>query len=318
MFARKTVHESDRLKQRDTAMQQLVQQGGANAGAILEADFCGRGLPGLTADNWPDRPFVTIKSMLESQQTKKGGYFHRKRELGRAGGFVARGENTIYINPGYINPQPAPGYVVDHDKLRRIVSDLISHELIHILQQSRVSQYNVAALRNANIAPIMRQANGDGTNKPGLWRRLRRGWLNFQARRHHKFTIPDYFAKEAEIQARLHQLMVHASAGWERMPVNRGELFAALFNMGLKMPGSIAKKRLKGTKPGKKALKTFRCSKQMRAANARTIAHLNLVYDWLGTRETQSMLFDAVYPGIYADLLRLYGVSDAGQWLKTG
>ena len=299
-------------------MQALVQRGGANAGDILDADFCGRGLPGLTVDSWPDRPFVTIKSMLESQQTKQGGYFKRKRELGRAGGFVARGENTIYINPDYLNPQPAPGYVVDTDKLKRIVSDLISHELVHILQQSRGPGLKIGSLGNRHMTGLMRRAYGDdGDAKPGLWRRLRRGWLNFRTRRYYKFSIPDYFADEAEIQARLHQLIVHASAGWDRLPVNRGELYAALFNMGFKMPGGL-RRRLRRSKGGKQALKAFRTSKRMRAGNARTITHLNLVYDWLGTPATQHMLFETVYPGIYADLLLLYGVSDARKHLKTG
>ena len=315
---RKTKHESQLLEQRDVAMQALIQQGGGNAGKILDADFCGRGLPGLSCDDWPEGPFVAIKSMLESQQTQQGGYIKRRRELGRAGGFVARGENTIYINPQYLNPQPAPGYVVDNDKLRRVVSDLISHELIHILQQSRGPKLGVGAMRNIHMTRLMRKARNDVSGQGAdVWRRLRRGWLNFQARRYYKFTISDYFAEEAEIQARLHQLIVHAAASWARVPANRGELFAALFNMGFKMPKDIRKKRLKGTKPGKKALKAFKTSKRMRADNALTIAHLNLVYDWLGTRSTQLMLFDDVYPGIYADLLRLYGLTDARRRLKT-
>jgi hypothetical protein len=315
---RKTPHESRRLQQRDTAMQALIQRGGASAGEILDADFCARGLPGLEARDWPDRPFVTIQSMLDSARAQQGGYFRRKRDLARAGGFVSRGENTIYINPQYLDPRPAPGYTVDTEKLRRITSDLISHELIHILQQSRGPARGIMTFSNGHTRPLMHAAYGKGENdKPGIWRRLRRGWLNFQARRYYKFTIPDYFAEEAEIQARLHQLIVHAAAGWDRLPANRGELFAALFNMGFKMPPAIRKKRLRGTKPGKKALKAFRTSKRMRANNATTIQHLNLVYDWLGTDANRHMLFDHAYPGIYADLLTLYGVTDAGQRLKV-
>lgn len=309
------MHEAQALQIRDKRMLALVKAGGADIGIILEADFGSRGLPGIKTPDWPDAPFVAIKSMLESRSVSQGGYRKRKRDLSRAGGFVQRGENVIYVNPQYINPKVPPGKKINYERLYRYLSDLVSHEAVHILQGARGAK----TFANANMAPLMKptgKAGGPGAGIVELFRGIRRWWLEFRAWRYYKFSIKDYFSSEAEIQARMHQLMVHGCAGWPRMPASRVELFAALFNMGFKMPPHIRKNWLKRMPEGRKARKAFKCSKAMRIWNATTILHLNMVYDWLGTTPRRAYLCGEVYPAIYADLLSLYGVRDAHELMR--
>lgn len=112
-----------------------------------------------------------------------------------------------------------------------------------------------------------------------------------------------YFKEGLEIQARLHEIVTDGYQRWGIVPQNRIEFFAAMENSGFKLPESIRKEM--NESPEIDAIRrTFSgkpVSNETSAVNDITFAEKLL------TPEGRVAFWDKAMPGLYADLIEMYG-----------
>ncbi len=112
-----------------------------------------------------------------------------------------------------------------------------------------------------------------------------------------------YYKQGLEIQARLHEIVTDGYQRWGVVPQNRIEFFAAMENSGFKLPASIRAEMneapeidaIRQTFSGKPV------SNETNAMNDITFAEKLL------TPEGRVAFWDKAMPGLYADLIEMYG-----------
>ena len=133
----------------------------------------------------------------------------------------------------------------------------------------------------------------------------------------------DYFGADHEIQARLHNLMVRGYPAWGRLPQTKDELWAALYDMGVKAPamdgfrGNFLANAIEQwlSFPGREALhQTFRKhSRLLIGHTAPPVAEINIGLNATRSNEVLKDYWLDCLPAAFGDLLIKYGDSRGRQ-----
>jgi hypothetical protein len=296
-----------RLRERDRRMKLLLRNNPVPTSAeILKADF------GTDIINGLDTKFPEHKnqlmSMVDAQYFKNMNVKKQTKELrtvmGRAGH-----SKDVMLHPEILKESDKRFF----GEWKRSYSNTIAHEHIHRLQAYERDTGWISSFENQNTMVVglpQRKEGIKGTAKH-LWQQFNQWSLDndvsFESGSGVS-NISNYFSKEVEMQARLHEVMATGYAAWQKMPASKMELWAAMHNLGLETPSSI-KKQLKKSPEGKKALKDFKCTRSVRDEVRQEINELNYVYRFASLKERKEYLWEQSYPAMYGNLLELYGDS---------
>ena len=183
------------------------------------------------------------------------------------GGFVMKDKPTVHLNHMY-------RWFAQSQSGRRYLSHVLSHEFQHVVQQRDLQE------------SLSSSFDGDRLGIAGL--------LKDDASKYQK-----YLADEAEIQARLHTVVVGAYHQFERMPTNHFELMSMLATQGIAtFPTMMG---LGAGRAYKKDTELFD-----RYADKSAIDGLKDVIKAIDPKH-KSDFFNRVLPFVYGDLIELYG-----------
>jgi hypothetical protein len=242
------------------------------------------------------------------------GSAEQQKRILMAGG-MAGGDENIYLHPGlYEN--------VFQRKKYRDTARILTHEYAHRFQQTDLGIWDGVFLHSNTL--LLR---GGVSDRNVITRSLKKayqsavqGLQEYLAYRHHKnkyLSIRNYFTSETEVQARLHEVMVHGYAGWQKMPTNKTELWAALANYGLTPPRAI-RKELEASEQGRQALSDFRVSPAARHRMRMAIRDLGYAHDFAVFKAHKEAYWQTGIPRIYGALLELYGDGPGRARLDAG
>jgi hypothetical protein len=284
----------------------LYHAGGGTINDYLRADFNTECPEGLDTQPWAAQ-FVTLENLFESKNYRKSNHFEKITSL-RFGGWVQWDkDDTIHINPLWYSPLSlklrAPLRML-RGKDPLTMADIIPHEFIHTRQHH--SDHS-GWIRNNDGNDIEYVGMHDLSKSRQIWRKAVRTYRDATtAVLARTGTTSGYYARNVEIQARMHEILAYGYAQWQRLPVSKIELWAALNNMGLKAPASILYE-LNNTAAGQKALEDFKVLSGIKSTVSRTVSAFNRIHDYAGEPEIQEALWAAKYPLLYGELIEFYG-----------
>jgi hypothetical protein len=111
-----------------------------------------------------------------------------------------------------------------------------------------------------------------------------------------------YLRQGAEVQARLHQVMIDGYQRWGKLPANQDEFLAAIKNAGIKLPKEI-ETHLNGL-PGNSSARHFLNAKP--GLQTQVILDIQQVSNSL-MADSRLLLWNKSMPAMYADLIEMYG-----------
>ena len=188
------------------------------------------------------------------------------------------------------------------------VADIVGEEQIHCLQLADIDDVSITDVFHNNAIDWQ-------NNQPQLKQFANQG---LQALDVILTLMPRaYYAQDAELQARLHNVLVRGYNAWGKLPENDVELYAALLDMGIKAPTSV--KKFYHYNDDIRSI-----TNEFRKHNAFNLGHINPPnaeiniglnsYRDGNLRETGDVLdmyWNDALPFLYADLLQKYGDSKA-------
>lgn len=130
-------------------------------------------------------------------------------------------------------------------------------------------------------------------------------------------TVPDYFAVDCEIQARLHEILAWSYQMTHQLPASKTELHALLYNAGLHAPDEIIE-GLQDSTEGRAALQKFELNEKPFAHLQFDIDNINIVYDYAQNEQLRRDLWNDLYTGLYANLIEIYGIEQGRAALGLG
>jgi hypothetical protein len=295
-----------RLVDRAARWRDVYDAGGGLASDYIRADFNTDCPVGLDMEPWAEQ-HVGIQSVFESESYKQAGRFGKVAEM-RWGGWVESGvDDTININPLYYSPlalkMRAPVRAI-MGKASVSMADIIPHEFIHTRQQY------------SDKSGWTRQNHGNDVEHVGMHElsKLKKMWRQTVRACHNAAavvttgasTVGDYYARNVEMQARMHEALAYGYVQWQRLPTDRLELSAALVNLGFDAPKSVIA-GLNATDDGRRALEGFKVMPSIRAEVSGTVSTFNRVHDYIGEVDVQEAMWEAKYPLLYGELIEFYG-----------
>lgn len=183
------------------------------------------------------------------------------------------------------------------------LADIVGEEHIHLLQY-RDPLDNIA--RN----PFLAEAQNDLKNLPTA----ARTWNEFCQVYDAFFTLMPraYYAQDAEMQARLHNILVRGYKAWGKLPETQDELYAALYDMGIKTPNIVAD--YLNRKDNNSLRDAFQKHSSLNGYFDPPNAELNIGLNHFRDRRILESYWRDALPYLYADLLeKKYGDTSAFQ-----
>lgn len=276
---------------REMMTNQLLLRGYATMKEILTASF----------GEWPPRglemnPAITheqrvaIRPILDSLKgEQEGGVFSRLKEMvgvlvDTGGCTFPGGAREIFLN------KLACRLLGSNDTI-----SILSHEATHILQLDHSYRAREVFGRDASLEILKLQRARPASD--ALMTSLGK---DFNKAADKKLA---YLGRGMEVQARIHEIMIDAYQRSGRLPLKMDELWMALQSAGLRPPPSITRQlKSVSTHPD---VWVFRSDKPSLAANMRA-KDIQKVNDSL-TPEGQEVFWRETLPGMYADLIEMYG-----------
>ena len=254
---------------RDKEVIKLVRKGQATDDELYEAQFGEWPLRGLDKTEHCD-DVIHIKSLRKDKKLSKFSYLfhlghvHREKE----------DEQTIYLNNVLLSPAgPLLGFFATrmayariHDVIELLTGVRAPFALPELLILAGVSSYRYALASSMvklfapsvadivgeeqiHLKQVYDQRQAVLTN---AFQGAAQDWLSNQSEWKKATTnlmqvidtvltwMPQqYYAGDAELQARLHNVIVRGYEAWGQIPKNRDELYAALLDMGIKAPNIV-------------------------------------------------------------------------------
>lgn len=131
------------------------------------------------------------------------------------------------------------------------------------------------------------------------------------------FGMTNYFTTDYEVQARLHTVIANGSHRWERLPKTKEELWLALDDCGLHMPGEIRDELKSGLKDAFNGASGFtaqtlesRLGRAARAAFSPDVAELRAAQASFLNHDGKVNFWRQELPYLYGHLLEMYGQKD--------
>ncbi len=295
-----------RITSRAKRWKALYNAGGGTVSEYIHADFNTDCPTGLDTAPW-DEQFIRIESTFKSEGFKNLSFLGKILSL-RWGGWVQKNKNDV-INLNSLH-YSLPSFAL-RAPLRKLrgekpitMADIIPHEFVHTRQHySNHSGW----IRNNDENDIDHVGINDLSKPRRIWRTAARAYYNIATGMKTKAgTISNYYAKNIEIQARLHEILAHGYSQWERLPTSKTELSAALINLGLDAPASILDE-LNSTEKGLKALKDFSVLPSIKDSISGTVQTFNRIHKYTGETDVQEAIWDNKYPLLYGELIEFYG-----------
>lgn len=191
----------------------------------------------------------------------------------------------------------------------RSFANTFGHEHIHVLQKKWGCAH--PGTYNPLEGDFKNQFNPEQLKDPVLQTYARfDGFASFGLHR--------YLRNDAEIQARLHTVLVQGVPRWNRLPQNKMELWAAMSDSGVSLPRSIRKEmETKHKDAFKKACQVMNADgnkyslrRLFRQAALSDVYELNIAQRSLLASEYKTAFWQTALPYIYGHLLELYGDAD--------
>lgn len=129
--------------------------------------------------------------------------------------------------------------------------------------------------------------------------------------------VDTYFARDCEIQARMHEILAWSYQSLQQLPSSKLELFALLHNTGLRTPQTIIDE-LYQSKEGQKALSDFTLQNEPFSHLQLDIANINIVIDFAPAEELKQALWNDLFTSLYANLTEIYGMPEGRQMMGLG
>lgn len=190
----------------------------------------------------------------------------------------------------------------------RSFSELVGHEHIHILQKNRPvnadvfsHEYNVLDGDLADLTMSKLDSFGE----------LISGIDSFIA-----LQIPRYLRADAEVQARLHTIMVQNCKSWNQLPQDKPSLFLALDEAGVSIPRSMKialdllnkKSEYKNFKIKKTLTSLF--NRQVRRISNPAVTEMNSIINGLIQEDAKITFWTETLPFLYGNWLEMIGDKD--------
>jgi hypothetical protein len=296
-----------RLADRARRWNALYKVGGGTPSDYLYADFNTDCPGGLETGPWAAQQQIKLESLLKSESYKNANWLGKVMDLRWGGHVEGRRDDAIHLNPLWYSPLSLKLRGAVHTLKGQIpvtLSDIIPHEFIH----TRQNYSDLSGWPRYNKGNDLKYVGFNDLSKlRRLWQQTARWGHDIStAKRTKTATTSEYFARNVEIQARMHEMMAYGYCQWQTLPTTKTELWAALINMGLETPASILHE-VKSTEAGRKALEDFKLLPGIKSQIAGTAGHLNFVHDYAREPDIQEALWTAKYPLLYGELLEFYG-----------
>lgn len=295
-----------RMSARSNEWFHLKRRGSATVQECIEADFGKDGPKGLDIDPW-QKQTITFKddgSFLRNLFTSK----ITKTDTQKPAGYVNfNSMDEIYINP-FITGEFALRVAAIKNRLARTLdipdTSTYSHEFAHILQHGVNNTGWDTETGQNKIGQNIHIAN---MQKPWFERMMER-YKRWSLDRHNpkEYKVATYYTSSNEIQARMHELLVHGHTQWQKMPQNKVELWAALHNFGITMPPKI-QQALHQTQEGQEALQEYRILPGITQLAANTTWSFNRISSFIMNPDIEGGVFENLYPFLYGQLIEMYG-----------
>jgi hypothetical protein len=293
------------MARRSLRLNRLLENGSATVMEFLMADFGTATPKGL--DLKPVENFtIPIVTFAAKDNPRVGG---------RA---LPTGEITISSNAQARRDPQTKKLDVNHGG-----AFLASHEFLHRLQYHDLNHFGdsqpfrhsfvkpalslpfpttLKDLGHALMVSFKRACVGyeqaDRTDKPAIKLKQLFG-LN-------SLSVGHYLAKDYELQARMHEVLLAGYTNWGKMPATKIELYAALHGAGAVLPGE-ALYALRATEEGRKAAKDFQLNASTKTLIARTIQDINDVTAYAVTDDAKNKLWNFAIPALYGNMIEMYG-----------
>lgn len=296
----RTKELEQKIADKDQRWQDIVRRRSGTNTELLEADFGKGGPNGLNIKPWPQRQ-IGIKSIKDDEEYKSKWFFGRRRYLKRYGGFVnSESDSEFYLQPKYFGTKCRHSSIYGHENTHidqharnNDMPELYSGDAFLTFQrdpeQSQISQW-VTKLKRARLDHI---AGG-------------RSVLTQIFSREAGDDIKNYYARNNEMQARMHEILAAGYLEWEIMPTTKTELWAAMHNMGVDTPDSILQ-HLEQTEEGRAALEKFFVHPAIQNNIAGVVGTFNDIQDYLDSDKLVEATWQKHYPMLCGELLEFYG-----------
>lgn len=295
-----------RIMERSDRWRDIHRSGGADVSEYIKADFGGKNPNGLDVDE-QEKQFIKLESTFASSSFKEAGLYKKIAGL-RCGGWVQHNvKDTISLNPIYYSEVAL--------KVKKILgiftgeqessmADIIPHEFVHTRQHASDHSGWLRRNRGNDIEYV---GVNDLSAPQQMWRKASRLYQNVSVgAKTRADTIGNYYARNVEMQARLHEIMAYGYTQWQVLPTNKIELQAALHNLGVKTPESVLK-ALEESEEGQAALQYFTVMPSLQAQVLGTVNTFNRIHKYIGERDVQEGMWEVKYPVLYCELLEFYG-----------
>ena len=289
-----------RLIRRGLTLKSLAAAGRATVGQLLEADFGTAKPVGLEIVS---PPLASVEFDVMKLDFGRGAraWRHSIRNLLGCQGIYYRFQGRVLINPTLVSTATLPSTAAT---VR--LGNVVMHEAIHRLQDDARaagwdSSYYTNNVADALALPAVRCWTDRGRLLAARFNReARDGLIGARGQ------IAGYLAQDVEMQARLHEVITTGYAAWNRMPVTKIELWAALHGLGLATPPQVMGV-LRDTPEGRQALRHFTGNAVIGNHIKDQVSQLNEVYRYGSLSENKFALWKEAMPRLYGNLLELYG-----------
>lgn len=304
---RKLEQVNARLMERDRRWDALYQAGGGKVSDFILADFGTLHPEGLEIQTISEQT-IKFKSIVESDTFKNRSLPGKALELFRTAGMVEwTSDDTIHMNPvnfTELGRNLTAPYRFMTDQGITQVSHIAPHEFIHTRQHHREKSGWFSPLSGMDLQSIGMQ---DKSSLQRFWRDTVRTARDISTALDHRGrTTSGYFSDKKEMQARMHEMLAVGYAQWQKLPQNRTELWAALYNMGVE-PTEEVGKWMRESEEGRKALTDFAVNPSISARVAGDASTFNNIASHVGEDDVKQGLWLCHYPSLYGELLEFYG-----------
>ncbi|MCD8494066.1 MAG: hypothetical protein LRY39_01370 [Alphaproteobacteria bacterium] len=188
-----------------------------------------------------------------------------------------------------------------------------AHEFVHTRQRN-IWQAGWYGMIWYNSIEHVGQHEKQGLSRS--WRQLTRKTLDMANYTPGIGAVGTYFARNEEMQARMQEILAMGYQQWQKMPLNKTELWAALINFGMSPPKAVREHM--ETPEGKDALAEFKVLESIRKSMAGTVGTFKTIQAWAGDDDVKQALWDVQYPLLYGELLEMYGDIPGRARMKLG
>ena len=303
LYSRHDLAARDRIRR----IQDVIAEGETTTDAILRAEFGGDKINGLDIKGYPVRP-VKIVPLEQAAYVQDMSARERTRYLRNVAGSAGHGAD-INLKQVYIDILAEPY------RLRRATlpymaakTSIVSHENTHRLQYAAVYEGWMGGSTYTSERLILYNLHGNGSlhKMMNAVFKAAQSVMDFAVKMKEGHKVSNYYVEGVEIQARMHEIMVAGYAQWGRLPANKIELQAALYNAGIKMPLRVDW-ALASHPEGQQALRDFRCSARVAEIVAHPVSGINKAIDFALLPARRAHVWDVVFPQQYGHLIEMYG-----------